>query len=74
MPSFLSYSLLSAKERLEKGVFSRWATRSGVGADDCGCHFFSLNFTFVPWKSLFAGGSTGNVARPRGRAVMNVKI
>ncbi len=37
--------------------------------------FFSLSFTFVPWKSLpkgrsNAGGSTGHVACPRGRAVI----
>ncbi len=44
--SFFSVILLSAKERLEKGVFSRSATRSGVGADDCSSHFILIEFDF----------------------------
>lgn len=36
--------LLSAKEHLEKGIFSRLATRSGVGAGDRGCHIPFVEF------------------------------
>ncbi len=55
--SFLTYSLLSAKEHLEKGIFSRWATIPVVEAPmTAAVIFFSLNSTFVAWKYLTKGG------------------